>query len=447
MKQKLIYLMIVVALLVSGLLQPIAASAQETQVAVIYSSVPTEQEAYEKMIAKKSEYPEGMGWTNDNFYGWSGGIYSGGYGCVGFAFLLSDAAFGDLPARMLTTFSYSDLKVGDILRVNNDGHSVIILEIHEDYVVIAEGNFNSSIHWGRTLSKDAVMDADYMMTRYPYNAMEKAVVSGLKAKKAGNHGVSLTWSKVDGADGYIIYRKVGNGKFEYRYMVTGTSYTDNTASNDEYNFYRVYPYAMVNGERNLGLSGEYVYQKGGLNAVGNLKANPAGKNKVTLTWDKAEGAEGYIIYRKVGNGTFAYRYMVSGTSYTDTTASTSDYNFYRVYPYYTENNKRVLGPSTEYTYAKGILKAVTSLKAVTAGSNKVKLTWNKTEGAEGYIIYRKVGNGKFEYRYMVSGTTYTDTSASNSEYNFYRIYPYYTVNGNRILGDSGNYVYGKGRSK
>ncbi len=105
-----------------------------------------EKQVYESMIELKSEYPEGMPWTNANYYGWKGGIYSGGYGCAGFAFLLSDAAFGSLKAYRHEDFSA--IRVGDILRINNDTHSVIILEITEDDIVIAEGNYNYSIHWG-----------------------------------------------------------------------------------------------------------------------------------------------------------------------------------------------------------------------------------------------------------------------------------------------------------
>ena len=126
----------------------------------------SEKQIYESMIALKSEYPEGMPWTNDNYYGWNGGIYSGGYGCAGFAFLLSDAAFGSLKAYRHEDFS--EIRVGDILRINNDTHSVIILEITEDSIVIAEGNYNYSIHWGRIISKDRLEQiGDYVLTRYP----------------------------------------------------------------------------------------------------------------------------------------------------------------------------------------------------------------------------------------------------------------------------------------
>lgn len=123
---------------------------------------------YDRILAMKEEYPEGMPWTNDNHYSWNAGVYGGGYGCFAFALILSDAAFGtDIPARKIEdNISIDMLKVGDILRINNDTHSVVVLEVYDDHIVIAEGNFNESIHWGREITKEEVESADYIITRY-----------------------------------------------------------------------------------------------------------------------------------------------------------------------------------------------------------------------------------------------------------------------------------------
>ena len=121
---------------------------------------------YNKMIALKTEYPEGMRWTNADYYGWSAGVFSGGYGCAAFAFILSDAAFGDLPARRHTDLT--NIRVGDILRMNNDTHSVIVLSIDSTNIVIAEGNYNSSIRWERTIPISHMLtNTNYVITRYP----------------------------------------------------------------------------------------------------------------------------------------------------------------------------------------------------------------------------------------------------------------------------------------
>ena len=146
----------------------------------------TEEGVYNAMIALMDEYPEGMPWTNDNFYAWHGGIFSGGYGCAGFAFLLSDAAFGDLPARWVEPVVYADLRVGDIVRVNGDTHSVILLEVRETEVVVAEGNYNSSIHWGRHISKANIEAGDYVLTRWP-----EGEIPGVLGDADGDGSVSI----------------------------------------------------------------------------------------------------------------------------------------------------------------------------------------------------------------------------------------------------------------
>ena len=110
-----------------------------------------------------------MPWTNDMTYVSKsiipGVVYTGG-GCAAFAFELSDAAFGDLPAR--EHHSISDIRVGDIIRVKNDTHSVIVLEVHSDGVIVAEGNYNYSVHWGRFISNSELGETlTYIWTRYP----------------------------------------------------------------------------------------------------------------------------------------------------------------------------------------------------------------------------------------------------------------------------------------
>lgn len=128
------------------------------------SAAEQDREVYEAIIAMKEKYPEGTKWTNDNYYAWKGGIYAGGYGCAGFAFMLSDAAFGSAPARKHTNADI--VRVGDIARMNGDTHSVIILEVRSDSVIVAEGNYNTVVHWGREISRSSLEKADYFLTRY-----------------------------------------------------------------------------------------------------------------------------------------------------------------------------------------------------------------------------------------------------------------------------------------
>lgn len=172
---------------------------------------PTYQEAHDIMIGLKDQYPEGMPWTNFLPYGrdgdkgdaywWKGGSVkgaSGGVGCAAFVFLLSDASFDSLPSRTIDNgnFSYEDIKVGDILRVNNS-HFVIVLEKSTGGVIIAEANYNKSVHWGRAMSKSEVMMANFIVTRYPQGHIDpsEGVVDAEVASDTEN---GLTWSLTQG---------------------------------------------------------------------------------------------------------------------------------------------------------------------------------------------------------------------------------------------------------
>jgi hypothetical protein len=124
-----------------------------------------ELEVYNIIVGQQSRYPTGMPFTNATFYQWNGGIYIGGYGCAAFAFELSDLAFGDAKARIHR--DYSDIKIGDILRVYNNTHSVIVLEVYDNYVKVAEANYGGKVLWGRVLSMAEIQDSSsYIMTRY-----------------------------------------------------------------------------------------------------------------------------------------------------------------------------------------------------------------------------------------------------------------------------------------
>ncbi len=169
MKAKRIFCFILAAVLLISC--PVLADSQEG---------PTEQEVYEAIIAMKAQYPEGTRWDIDSEYH---SPYNGNYyfACMGFAWLLSDAAFGDA-REVYCDYSYEALRVGDIVVVNTgwSGHAFVVLEKYDHGIYIAEGNYNSSVHWGRYISRETldsvgteagtgfpVPYTNYFITRYP----------------------------------------------------------------------------------------------------------------------------------------------------------------------------------------------------------------------------------------------------------------------------------------
>lgn len=178
--------------------------------------------------------------------------------------------------------------------------------------------------------------------------------------------------------------------------------------------------------------------------VNDLTAVPAGKNAVRLTWTPQGYPDGYLIYGQK-DGKYGYVGMTSTTSFTDTKALADDYNYYWVFPYRKESSgKMTPGGCRAYVYARGICPAVTNLKASSVKGG-VKLTWTASSGAEGYLVYGIVAGKPYGYVGMTTkGTTFTDKTASATEYNYYWVFPYFKdSNGKMIVGGTPKYTYGR----
>lgn len=121
----------------------------------------TEADAYRILNSLRSVYPEGMSLTNENFYYYSP-CFGHGYGCYGFAAKLSDTVFGT--GRTCTTHSsFDSIKTGDNIRIGNY-HSVIVLTKSQNSVTVVEGNFNSSVHWDRTITQTSLAREGFTVT-------------------------------------------------------------------------------------------------------------------------------------------------------------------------------------------------------------------------------------------------------------------------------------------
>ena len=96
------------------------------------------------------------------------------------------------------------------------------------------------------------------------------------------------------------------------------------------------------------------------------------------------------------------------------------------------------GSFSKVLSGKAKLNAVEINSVYTASNSKVKLSWNKVSGAQGYVIYRKYG-GKWKAIKRVSKntTSYTDRSVKSGKTYGYRIRAYRKSGSKRILGPQG----------
>lgn len=127
------------------------------------SSTITEESAYKTLNSLRSTYPEGMTLTNSYYY--YSPCFGNGYGCYGFAAKLSDTVFGT-GTSCSTHTSFDKIKIGDNIRIGNS-HSVIVLTKNGNSITVVEGNYNSSVHWDRSITKASLeKDGFKVTTRY-----------------------------------------------------------------------------------------------------------------------------------------------------------------------------------------------------------------------------------------------------------------------------------------
>lgn len=128
---------------------------------------PTEEQVYNDLMALQAEFPMGMKWDESNTY-CSFAPGKSGIACGAFAYMISDKVFGDLPYRSVP-FDPNDIKVGDKISTSYPTpHTFIVLQATSDYVIVAEGNNNGRVCWGRKVRYTEVV-IDCVERRYPEN--------------------------------------------------------------------------------------------------------------------------------------------------------------------------------------------------------------------------------------------------------------------------------------
>ena len=147
-------------------------------------------------------------------------------------------------------------------------------------------------------------------------------------------------------------------------------------------------------------------------------ATPAA-NSITVTWQAAEGASTYVIYRKPA-GTNSWAIIarnVSGTSYTDTGVTAGESYTYTVRGVAADGRTMSKGYDTKGVTAKapaasGVPANVT-LTAAKADSAGILVTWEAAANAQTYTVYRKLTgtNSWAIVARSVAGTAWKDIHA------------------------------------
>lgn len=242
--------------------------------------------------------------------------------------------------------------------------------------------------------------------------------------------VSVTWSKIAGADGYIVYRSSNGSSGWTRISVVKSgstvTYLDESCTSGNVYYYTVKAYRTVNNTNVT--SG---YQKPGTSGIplpATVKLSSAvnkGYNSVKVNWKSVTGATAYRVYRKYGSEKWSLITTVKGNSsvtYTDTTCTTGIAYTYTVRAVVSADGNSSVGGYNATGVTATPLPAKPALIAATPTAyNTINVSWKAVTGSTHYYIYRKTGSENWKYLGKVTKayTQYSDkTCLTGTQYTY-----------------------------
>lgn len=116
-------------------------------ITIVRADAISASEMYQKFQELKKKYPEGSTWT--------GSYKNLSWQCMGWAETVCDYLFNENPRNWDKKTNWDKVCVGDHVRINNDGHSIVITNIIGDTIYYADCNAGrtNQVHWDKTMSR------------------------------------------------------------------------------------------------------------------------------------------------------------------------------------------------------------------------------------------------------------------------------------------------------
>jgi len=271
------------------------------------------------------------------------------------------------------------------------------------------------------------------------DAFKADMPANLQTKALNYKTIQVSWSSVDNADGYMVYRRTETGSWKkIADQVTDISYKDQKAVTGRVYYYTVRAYSYTWGGKTVSsYNKDGVIGKATLGKVKIATAASENYNTIRVTWNKVFGANGYRVYRSTSkNGKYTSIGSTaknSAVTFLDKKAVTGTTYYYKVRAYRNVNGKKVYG---SYSIAvKG--KAVLSAPSLSVGSTSktAVLEWSRVKAADGYQVYASASkNGKYTRIKTTKGTGMTEEKLATGKTRYYKVRAYRKVNGKTVYG-------------
>lgn len=238
-----------------------------------------------------------------------------------------------------------------------------------------------------------------------FKKIEPEIRIGEGGETAG--AIRLEWNALPDVQ-YRLYRRTSGSSWTRFAQVQADSYVDEDVVKGQLYYYTI---------RTVDLTGsfflsDYVGSKGvkftDTPAIKQIENVDGGAK---ITWDAVEGADYYRLYYRNESGGWSRIVTRKETSHTDNSVKDGETRVYTLRALNEEQSAFVSDfdrDGVENTYF-----ACPVIKTIESTNEGVKLTWDKTDGAQEYRVYRKTGSGSWTRIGQTAEGAYTDATVSS----------------------------------
>ena len=312
------------------------------------------------------------------------------------------------------------------------------------HVEIYEITTVDGTQWGRIAQ--GWISMDYVVLDEVELTLDAPVVRSCYSQQKSS--VKVTWTTVEGAEGYELYRTTNPGDPSTWALVktindgAASAYTNQGLTEGVTYYYRVRAFAAGSDSTIYSDFSNVEYMPAAV-VFGNVYSN--GADRVRLNWDVVDGAHGYQIWRKTGDGSWKIVKTLGdrGNTLTSDKGSVSGYTnnglasgvtyTYKMRAFKIENGKKVFGVySDEISVA--VKPQATTIAVTTPKAGRAQVSWDAVNGAAGYQIWMAdAADGTYKIvKTITNGTTsYTKYDLTSGQTYYFKVRAYAEVNGHK----------------
>ena len=269
------------------------------------------------------------------------------------------------------------------------------------------------------------------------------IPKNVQAMQASATRLRVVWNPVNGATGYQVWRATSEeGPFTALGSVTGTERVCVGLTTGNTYYFKVRSYVENNGARKYSDFSEVV--SGIPRAINpeNVKVNGISSTKTLVSWSETDGATGYQVWRATSEeGPFTALGSVSGTERLCIGLTSGTTYYFKVRAFNDLNGTKAYSAFSEVASFTTGSVSPSNVMATTTYSTRVKLTWEKVDGATGYQVWRATSEeGPYIALGSVSETERLCVGLTLGTTYYFKVRAYYLCNGTKHYSEYSDVV-------